>query len=124
MRRDDSGVPDRRLVELDRQVSFSHIHSILRAARNYHVLLAAQVFFLELGDAALGRRADQAGLGGEDDDLDAVAQAELGEDPRDMGLDRRLAERQRGGELRVAEAACDQADYLELAWCQRGQAGT
>jgi hypothetical protein len=37
--------------------------------------------------------------------MDAVAQAELGEDVRETGLDRRLAEEERPGDLAVGEPA-------------------
>ena len=62
------------------------------------------------GSAASG--AGQAGLVGEDDRLDPVAQAELGQDPGDVGLHRRLAEGELGGEFGVAQAAGQQAQDL------------
>src|SRR5258708_40253771 len=45
--------------------------------------------------------ADEPGFVGEDDCLDPVAQAELGQHPADMCLDRALAEVQARGDLRV-----------------------
>ena len=45
--------------------------------------------------------ADEPGLVGEDHGLGAVAQPELEEDAADVGLDRRLAHDQRGGDLGV-----------------------
>src|SRR5580700_8197020 len=64
---------------------------------------------------------DQAGLVGEDDGLDPVPQSQLGQDPGHVGLDRGLAERQRGRQLGVAQAAPDQAEHLQFTWRQRGQ---
>ena len=64
---------------------------------------------------------DQAGLVGEDDGLDAVAQAQFREDAGDVGLHRRLAEEQRGGDLGVRHAAGDQAEDFEFAGGQRGR---
>jgi hypothetical protein len=50
---------------------------------------------------------DQAGLVGEDDRLHAVAQVELGEDPRHVCLHRRVTERKRRCEFRVGHALAD-----------------
>src|SRR5215831_15721191 len=57
---------------------------------------------------------DKAGLVSKDDRLHAVAQVELGEDPRHMRFHRRLAERQRRCEFRVGHAPGDKAEDLEL----------
>src|SRR3712207_2958846 len=53
------------------------------------------------GEDAL--RADEPGLVGDDDGLDAVAEPELAQDARDVRLDRRLAEDEALGELRVRQ---------------------
>jgi hypothetical protein len=47
--------------------------------------------------------------------LDAVAQAELLEDVRHVGLDRRVADDQPLGDLGVREVLGDQAEDVELA---------
>jgi len=52
---------------------------------------------------------------GEDRRLDAVLQAEFGEDAADMGLDGLLTDRQVPGNLPVAEAAGDQPEYVAFA---------
>ena len=57
-----------------------------------------------LSSALLG--ADEPGLVGEDDRLDAVAQAELGEQPRDVRLDRRLARRSAARRSRALDRPC------------------
>src|ERR1700753_2965829 len=49
----------------------------------------------------LGARDDDPGLVGEDDGLDAVTQAELGQDPADVDLDRALGQVQPGRDLAV-----------------------
>jgi hypothetical protein len=49
--------------------------------------------------------AHQAGLVGQDDGLDPVAQLEFGQEPGHVGLDGRLAEDELGGDLGVAQAA-------------------
>ena len=51
---------------------------------------------------------------GEDRGLDAVLQAQLGEDAADVGLDGLLADREVTGDLPVAETAGDQREYLTL----------
>ena len=48
---------------------------------------------------------DHPGLVGENDGLHPVAQAELGQQVADVGLDGRIAAEQGGGDLRVAAAA-------------------
>src|SRR5688500_12944965 len=65
------------------------------------------------------RWSEQAVLVGVDDQLDAVAQVELGEDARHVGLDRRLREELGGGDLRVGEATGRAEEDLALA---RGEA--
>jgi hypothetical protein len=52
---------------------------------------------------------------GEDSCLDAVLQAELGEDAADVGFDRLLADRQVPGDLPVAVTAGDQPEYFAFA---------
>src|SRR2546421_10993921 len=52
---------------------------------------------------------------GEDRCLDAVLQAEFGEDAADVGLDGLLADRQVPGDLPVAVAAGDQLEYFAFA---------
>src|SRR3954463_3029153 len=70
-----------------------------------------------------GAGLDQSGLVGDDDGLDAVAQAELLEDPRDVRLDRRLAEEELPRDLGVRAAAGEQAQDVDLARRQLGQLG-
>ena len=53
---------------------------------------------------------------GEDRCLDAVLQAEFGEDAADVGLDGLLADGQVPGDLPVAVAAGDQLEYVAFAW--------
>ena len=55
--------------------------------------------------------------------LGAVTRAGLGEDTVDVGLDRRLREHERVGDLRVGEPARDGQQDLALAWRERGEAG-
>ena len=50
-------------------------------------------------------RSDETDLVGEDHDLHAVAQAELGEDAADVGLDGRLGEHELRGDLGVRASA-------------------
>jgi len=66
----------------------------------------------------LGRRragSDDAGLVGEDDGLNAVAQAEFREHPPDMRLDGGVGHDELLGDLRVGEAAGDEFQDVELA---------
>ena len=56
---------------------------------------------------------------GEDRRLDAVLQAEFGEDAADVGLDGLLADRQVPGDLPVAVSAGDEPEYVAFAWGQR-----
>jgi hypothetical protein len=58
---------------------------------------------------------------GEDRRLDAVLQAEFGEDAADVGLDGLLADRQVPGDLPVAVTAGDQPEYLAFARRERLQ---
>ena len=60
--------------------------------------------------AAIGPMAE-----GEDGRLDAVLQAELGEDAADVGLDGLLADRQVPGDLPVAVTAGDQPEDFAFA---------
>ena len=53
---------------------------------------------------------------GEDRCLDAVLQAEFGEDAADVGLDGLLADRQVPGDLPVAVTAGDLLEYFTFAW--------
>ena len=69
------------------------------------LIVAARGRIREARRSAVGARADQAGLVGQDDRLDPVAQLQRGQDPGHVGLYRRLAQRQRRGELGVAQAA-------------------
>jgi hypothetical protein len=57
-------------------------------------------------------------LVGEHDRLDAVAEVELLEDVRDVGLDRGVADVELLRDLQVGEAVCDQAEDFQFA---RGQ---
>src|ERR1700690_3309324 len=61
-----------------------------------------------------GLRRRDSGLVGEYDGLDAVAQVQLREDVRDVGLDGRRGDDERIGDLRVRETARDQLEHLEL----------
>src|SRR4051794_24410897 len=60
-------------------------------------------------------RSDQAGLVGEHDELDAVAQAELLEDVRDVRLHGGVGDDERRGDLGVREALGDEPEDLLLA---------
>ena len=62
--------------------------------------------------------ADEASLIGEDHRLDPVAQAELGQDPADVGLDRAFAEIEPGGDAPVGQAARDEPEHLALPFGQ------
>jgi hypothetical protein len=53
-------------------------------------------------------------LVGEDDGLHPVAQAELGEQAGDVGLDRGLGDEERGRDLRVGPARRQQPQHLNL----------
>jgi hypothetical protein len=61
------------------------------------------------------RSGDQSVPVGVDDRLDAVAQAEFGEDARDEGLDGLGADDQGGGDLAVGPAVGDEAQDLQFA---------
>jgi hypothetical protein len=52
---------------------------------------------------------------GEDGGLDAVLQAEFGEDPADVGLDGLLTDGQVSGDLPVAVTAGDQPEHVAFA---------
>jgi hypothetical protein len=64
---------------------------------------------------------DQAGLVGQDDGLGAVVQAELGENPRDVGLDGGITEERLASDVGVGHAAGEQAHDLQLAGGEIGQ---
>jgi hypothetical protein len=70
---------------------------------------------LVLAELASGRAAgaDDSAFVGEDDDLDAVAEVELGEDAGDMAFDGRVAEVELRGDLGVGEAAREQPQDLD-----------
>ena len=53
---------------------------------------------------------------GEDRCLNAVLQAEFGEDAADVGLDGLLADRQVPGDLPVAVTVGDEFEYFAFAW--------
>ena len=74
-------------------------------------LLVAEVYWASL----LPARDDEPGLVGEHDGLDAVAQPELAQHVGDVGLDRRVAEDERRGDLGVGHAAREQQQHLVLA---------
>src|SRR4051794_18942911 len=60
-------------------------------------------------------RRDHSGLVREHHGLDAVAETELHQDPRDVRLHRRLGHEQLLGDLGIREAARDQSQHLLLA---------
>jgi hypothetical protein len=57
----------------------------------------------------------QPGLVREHDRLNAIPEAKLREDVRDVGADSRLADEESRRDLGVGEAARDQRQHLELA---------
>jgi hydrogenase maturation protein HypF len=67
------------------------------------------------GARRLAGGVEEPGLVGEHDRLHAVAEAELGEDVRDVRLHGRLADEELAADLVVREAARDQAEDVELA---------
>jgi cation diffusion facilitator CzcD-associated flavoprotein CzcO len=69
--------------------------------------------------AASVARHDQTGLVGHHDGLRAVAQAELGQHPADVGLDGLLPHHEPGRDLRVRQTLGDQPQHLGLAGRQR-----
>ena len=60
-------------------------------------------------------------LVGEHYGLDPVAEAELGEQAGDMGLDRGLRDEQRGRDLGVRQPGGEQPEYLDLPRGQQGE---
>jgi hypothetical protein len=69
-------------------------------------------------------RGDQAGLVGQHDGLRAVAQAQLGEDAGDVGLDGGLAEGQGARQFAVGQAAAEQrVMYLNTVYFGHGYYG-
>ena len=73
--------------------------------------------------SAVGLAQHQPGVVHAERDLDPVADAELVEQPRHVGLDGRHREVELGGDLGVAEPAADGEGDLALAVGQVGQAG-
>jgi hypothetical protein len=67
----------------------------------------------EFGLPKLGRtcRHDDAGLVGEDNDLEAVPQVEFGQNAGDVGFDGRLADDEVPGDLLVGMTSCDNAGW-------------
>src|SRR5918995_3904718 len=63
-----------------------------------------------------GGRSVDAGLVGEDHDLDAIAELQLHQDPLDVGPDRGLLDDEVRGDLAVREPARDQLEHLALTW--------
>ena len=59
---------------------------------------------------------DEPGLVGGDDELGPVAQAELGQDPADMGLGGRRAHHQPAGDLGVGQTLRDEPQHLAWAY--------
>jgi ribonucleoside-diphosphate reductase beta chain len=93
-----------------------------RRVSAYQVAVSGSVAFDEEFLSGLGPAwRDQAGLIGQHDGLDPVAQVEFGEDAGHMSLHRCLAEGQRRGDLTVAQAARDQAEDLQFARRQHRQ---
>src|SRR6185312_7976044 len=64
---------------------------------------------------------EEVGLVGEHDRLDAVTQAQLLEDVRDVRLDRGVADVELLADLRVGQAARDQAQHVQFTIGQLGQ---
>src|ERR1700691_1769772 len=63
---------------------------------------------------AAGTRADDPGFVSKDDRVDPVTDPELHQDPGYVGLDRRLADDQLGGDLTVRPAGGHELEHLEL----------
>jgi hypothetical protein len=55
---------------------------------------------------------------GDDDELNAVACAKLGEDRRDVGLYRQRAEVEGVCDLAVVASVRDESEYFEFAWAE------
>jgi phosphatidylinositol alpha 1,6-mannosyltransferase len=81
-----------------------------------HYLAAAE----RAAEHPLGRR-DEVGLVGDHDGLDAVAEAEFGQDARDVGLHRRFGQEQAAGDLDVAQSLRDQGQHFAFPGRQRGE---
>lgn len=64
---------------------------------------------------------DDAGLVGEDHGLYAVPDLELGQDPGDVGLDRRLSDDDLRGDLGVGAAADQQPEHCAFSLGELGQ---
>ncbi len=69
-----------------------------------------------------GRRGDQAGLVGDDDQLDPVPGAELGQQPGHVRLGGGGADDQAAGDLAVGQAAADEGQHLALPVGDAGRA--
>src|SRR5215208_314408 len=82
-------------------------------------LPAPCVPYLRTGRSVLSRL-DEPGLVGVDHRLHAVAQAELAEQVRDVGLDCGVGEDQRRGDLGVGEAGGEHPQHLLLALSELG----
>src|SRR6478609_8298079 len=67
------------------------------------------------GGMSSGAGRDESGLVGEDDGLNAVAQAQLAQDRAEVRLHRPLGEVEPSGDLLVAEALADGDEDLALA---------
>src|SRR4051794_36290049 len=68
-------------------------------------------------------RCDEAALVGQDDGLHAIANSELREEARDVGLDRPFADGEPGGELGVALATREPQQHVALTLGQARQLG-
>src|SRR6266545_1034294 len=68
-------------------------------------------------------RRDQPPLVGEDDRLDTVARVELHQNAFDVGLDRRLLDHERRGDLAVRQTLRDELEDLALAGGQLVEPG-
>ena len=62
-----------------------------------------------------GSRAEQVTLIGQDDGLRPVADIQLLQDPRDVGLDRRVAEEQLAADFGVGQTLRDEPEHVSLA---------
>ena len=112
--------PFREAVGLDRRgrLQLDCVHGGNRVAIGDALSSCAGIICRVIPEADAGRsgRGDEPGFVGEDDELGAVAGAELGQDPAHVRLDRREAHMQRLGEFGVGEPPGDQGQYLSLAF--------
>lgn len=65
----------------------------------------------------------QPGLVGEDNGLDTVAEAELGQNPFQVRLDRRFLDEQAGGDFAVGQATGDEFQHIPLAGVRAASVG-